>query len=135
MSQVKLTRNSAGGWGYVYTAESEKIAEAEQKFKDKTYNMQQLNADYIADYSEQLLKNRQEMIEALANIDKTREDYDAEVLRVKEEYMAKEEFYVSELTKAYERQGVTYEETILGMISNDESLLESHENLKDRTLE
>ena len=134
-SQVKLTRNSEGGWGYVYTADSEKIAEAEQNFEDKTYNMQQLNADYIADYSEQLLKNRQEMTEALANIDKTREDYDAEVLRVKEEYMAKEEFYVSELTKAYERQGIAYEETILGMISNDESLLKSHENFKDRTLE
>jgi hypothetical protein len=75
------------------------------------------------------------MTEALANIDKTREDYDAEVLRVKEEYMAKEEFYISELTKAYERQGVAYKDTILGMISNDESLLESHENFKDRTLE
>ena len=134
-SQVKLTRNNEGGWGYVYTADSDKVAEAEQNFEDKLYNMQQLNADYINTYSEALLKNREEMLNALAEIDKTREDYDEEVARVRADYMAKEEFYIAELTKAYERQGVTYEETILGMISNDESLLESHENFTERTQE
>ena len=72
------------------------------------YNMQSLNENYIADYSERLLQNRQAMIEALANIDKTREDYDAEVIRVKEAYMEKEKFYVEELTKAYERSGIQY---------------------------
>ena len=132
-SQVKLTRNTEGAWGYVYTADMGKVSEAEQNYEDAMYNMQSLNENYIADYSERLLQNRQAMIEALANIDKTREDYDAEVIRVKEAYMEKEKFYVEELTKAYERSGIQYQDTILGMVSNDESLLESHQNFVEQT--
>ena len=132
-SQVKLTRNTEGAWGYVYTADMGKVAEAEQNYEDAMYNMQSLNENYIADYSERLLQNRQAMVEALANIDKTREDYDAEVIRVKEAYMEKEKFYVEELTKAYERSGIQYQDTILGMVSNDESLLESHQNFVEQT--
>ena len=47
--------------------------------------------------------------------------------------MEKEKFYVEELTKAYERSGIQYQDTILGMVSNDESLLESHQNFVEQT--
>jgi hypothetical protein len=34
-SQVRLTRDSEGNFGYVYTADESKVANAEQNYEDK----------------------------------------------------------------------------------------------------
>ena len=133
-SSINLVRNDEGAWGYVYTANEENIANAQQDYEDKMYAFQEKNASYINQYSERILANRQEMLDALADVDKTRNDYDEEVARIREEYLTKEQFYVDELTKAYERSGLTYKDTILGMVSNDDTLLESHENFTEATI-
>lgn len=134
-SSISLVRNNEGAWGYVYTANSEEIDNALQNYEDKMYALKEANRTYVEQYSEAILSNRQEMLDALTQIDKTREDYDKEVNRIREQYLAKEQIYVEELTKAYERSGITYKETILGMISDDDSLLESHQNFTDSTIE
>jgi len=46
-SRVRLQRDSEGNWGYVYTADEDKIADAEQEYEDKLHEYQVLNDDYI----------------------------------------------------------------------------------------
>lgn len=46
-SEVRLTRDQNGNWGYVYTAAEDKVADAEQKYEDALYQYQKLSDDYI----------------------------------------------------------------------------------------
>ena len=44
-SEVRMTRDNEGNWGYVYTADETQVAEAEQSYEDKLYELQQHNAE------------------------------------------------------------------------------------------
>ena len=46
-STVRMSRDNNGNWGYVYTADQDGVAAAEQNYEDKLYAMQQANSDYI----------------------------------------------------------------------------------------
>jgi TP901 family phage tail tape measure protein len=67
-SQVRLTQDSEGNYGYVYTADDSQVEDAEQNYEDKLYEMQQLNADYINTLQEQMIQLRQEEADALASL-------------------------------------------------------------------
>ena len=41
-SQVRMQRDAEGNWGYVYTADESKTADAAQNYEDKLYEMQEL---------------------------------------------------------------------------------------------
>lgn len=134
-SQIKLTRNNAGGWGYMYTADAEAIAEAEQNYEDSLYNMQSIHEEYISDYSERFLKNQQEMADELHNIDKERADYEEEVMRVRDHYFKQQEYLMNELNKAYERSGIGFKDTILGQQSEFSTLEQYYQNFIDSSSE
>ena len=134
-SQIKLTRNNAGGWGYMYTADAEAIAEAEQNYEDSLYNMQSIHEEYISDYSERFLKNQQEMADELHNIDKERADYEEEVMRVRDHYFRQQEYLMNELNKAYERSGIGFKDTILGQQSEFSTLEQYYQNFIDSSSE
>lgn len=127
-AQVKLTRNTAGGWGYVYTADAEAINEAQQNYEDSLYNMQELHDEYIRDYSERLIKNRQELVNALQDLDKTSLTFEEDALRLKEHHFKQEEYLIDELNKAYQRAGVSYQDTLLAQTYGGASLEDSHTN-------
>jgi len=44
---VRLTRDAGGNWGYVYTANVDNIAKAEQSYEEKLRAYQKLNDDYL----------------------------------------------------------------------------------------
>ena len=134
-SQIKLTRNNAGGWGYTYVADAEAIAEAEQNYEDSLYNMQSIHEEYISDYSERFLKNQQEMADELHNIDKERADYEEEVMRVRDHYFRQQEYLMNELNKAYERSGIGFKDTILGQQSEFSTLEQYYQNFIDSSSE
>ena len=127
-AQVKLTRNTAGGWGYVYTADAEAISEAQQNYEDSLYNMQELHDEYIKDYSERLIKNRQELVNALQDLDKTSLTFEEDALRLKEHHFKQEEYLIDELNKAYQRAGIFYQDTLLAQTYGGASLEDSHTN-------
>ena len=127
-AQVKLTRNTAGGWGYTYVADAEAISEAQQNYEDSLYNMQELHDQYIRDYSERLIKNRQELVNALQDLDKTSLTFEEDALRLKEHYFKQEEYLIDELNKAYQRAGVSYQDTLLAQTYGGASLEDSHTN-------
>ena len=127
-AQVKLTRNTAGGWGYTYVADAEAISEAQQNYEDSLYNMQELHDEYIKDYSERLIKNRQELVNALQDLDKTSLTFEEDALRFKEHHFKQEEYLIDELNKAYQRAGVSYQDTLLAQTYGGASLEDSHSN-------
>jgi hypothetical protein len=127
-AQVKLTRNTAGGWGYTYVADAEAISEAQQNYEDSLYNMQELHNEYIRDYSERLIKNRQDLVNALQDLDKTSLTFEEDALALKEHHFKQEEYLIDELNKAYQRAGVSYQDTLLAQTYGGTSLEDSHTN-------
>ena len=127
-AQVKLTRNTAGGWGYTYVADAEAISEAQQNYEDSLYNMQELHDEHIRDYSERLIKNRQDLVNALQDLDKTSLTFEEDALKLKEHHFKQEEYLIDELNKAYQRAGVSYQDTLLAQTYGGASLEDSHTN-------
>ena len=48
-SQVRMTRDSEGNYGYVYTADDSAQDDARQNYEDKLYALQELNTQYITE--------------------------------------------------------------------------------------
>ena len=136
-STVRLRRDSEGNFGYVYTADADKIADAQQNYEDALYNQQKLTEDYIDEMSKAIIQNAQEMTEALAAIDRTKfeteEEYLAEINRVTEYYLGRDRALREEMDIAMRNSGITYQETILGQIEGSESLAAAQTALKTNT--
>ena len=67
-SQVQMSRDADGNWSYVYTANEDQVAEAEQNYEDKLYAMQEANAEYIKTLGEEIINLRVEAHETLMGI-------------------------------------------------------------------
>lgn len=67
-SQVRMTKDSEGNFNYVYTADEQQVAEAEQSYEDKLHEMQQMNAEYINTLQENMIKMEQEQAEKIAEL-------------------------------------------------------------------
>lgn len=135
--QVRLTRDSEGNWGYTYTADQEKIDDAQQNYEDKLYNLQKLSEDYIKNLSGQIIQNQQEMSEALANINKedydNAEDYYKALENTANYYYERDRYLRTELDKAVQNSGITYGDTILGQMENASSWEEAHNKVVENT--
>ena len=87
---VRLSRDKEGNWSYVYTQNTDAVDEAQQKYEDALYAMQDLSSNYIDEISQQLIETSQEMQEALAAIRvedyASIEEYYEEVERVQAQY-------------------------------------------------
>jgi hypothetical protein len=51
-SQVRMRRDSEGNWSYVYTADEDATANAQQNYEDKLYEIQKLEQDYLEEMQE-----------------------------------------------------------------------------------
>ena len=67
-TQVSLTRDNEGNFGYVYTADDSNVADAEKNYSDKIYEMQKANAEYIQDLQNQLVTAEQEYYQKMQEI-------------------------------------------------------------------
>lgn len=67
-SQVRMTRDSEGNWGYVYTADQASIDNALQNYEDKLYSYQSLTQDYIKEMESQIVNLPREYAEAMRAI-------------------------------------------------------------------
>jgi hypothetical protein len=54
-SKVRLTRDEEGNFGYVYTADSDKIASAEQELADAENALYNVRLDAANDYAEKII--------------------------------------------------------------------------------
>ena len=138
-STVRLTKDSEGNFGYVYTADQDSIDNAQQNYEDKLYELKKSSEDYLDEMSEKIIQNQQEMMEALAEVDRTKfetqEEYEAEFDRIKEYYMGRDKYYRGEMQKAMDELGITYQETLLGQLEGSASLEEAQSKLETNTNE
>ena len=67
-SEVRMSRNADGDWSYVYVADEEQVAEAEQNYEDKLFAMQQANAEYINNLNDMIIQMETELTAKLEEI-------------------------------------------------------------------
>lgn len=100
-STVRLQRDSEGNFGYVYTADSSAVAEAEQQLADAQNDLYNIGLEGANNYSEKYAQILQEMGETLADINEAyrngeyeneQEYYDA-ILAAREYYYQQLENY------------------------------------------
>ena len=100
-STVRLQRDSEGNFGYVYTADSSQIAEAEQKLVDAQNNLYNIGLEGANNYNQKYAETMQEMYDTLTDLQKqylegafaTEQEYQDAVTAAKEYYYAKLEDY------------------------------------------
>lgn len=130
-SVVKLKRDSAGNFGYVYTANSQAVSEAEQKRDDALYNYQKLIYDQDQALTEYFIKSQETM---QAEIQQAAEKYgygtdlfNAEIDKIEQRYSEDMRYIVNEYQKMTDdnvrineqfNAGVaaSYDQTMLGSI-------------------
>ena len=66
---VRLQKDASGNYSYVYTNSTDAIDEAQQKYEDALYNMQDLSAQYIDEVSSQAIDAAQKMKEEILALD------------------------------------------------------------------
>lgn len=113
-SQVRMTKDSEGNFSYVYTADEQQVAEAEQSYEDKLHEMQQMNAEYINTLQENMIKMEQEQAEKIAEL--------SELYEVgSQEYQDA----LANLQKYYGKQLNYYGEQMNNVLSNNTTLYEN----------
>jgi hypothetical protein len=106
-----MRRDSEGNYNYVYTADENAVAEAEEEYATKLYEMQKANDEYITELESSLLSLEQEMLNAMLELDPSQ-------FASREEYMAA----LKEIQDFYMEQMSIYNEQLNNVISNNQSL-------------
>ena len=96
-STVRLQRDAEGNFGYVYTADQDKVAQAQQDLEDAQNSLYNIGLEGANDYSQKYAETMQEMYDAMAELQQayldgeiaTQEEYDAKMLAAKEYYFNK----------------------------------------------
>ena len=70
-SKVTMQRDSEGNYGYVYTADANAVADAEQNYEDKLHEYQQLNSDYIKSLQGDIIQIQQDAENAIKDFAST----------------------------------------------------------------
>jgi uncharacterized membrane protein YgcG len=135
-SEVRMTRDSEGNWGYVYTADEAQVAEAEQSYEDKLYELQQQNAEYINTLQENIIQMQIEMKEKMAEIANDEslsiEERQQKMNEVQAYYQEQMGYYASEMgivldnnKRLYEEDWTTYSDATGYKIAKDEEYVDS----------
>ena len=96
-STVRLQRDAEGNFGYVYTADQDKVAQAQQELEDAQNSLYNIGLEGANNYSQKYAETMQEMYDTMAELQQayldgeiaTQEEYDAKMLAAKEYYFNK----------------------------------------------
>ena len=128
-------RDAEGNYGYVYTADANAVADAEQSYEDKLHELQVLNTEYIKQLEDNYLQLQQNVRDQIANLDitqfATEEEYLAEVDRIQQAALELQKRYGQQMDNAinnnrdlYENDWATYSRLTGYKISIDEEYLD-----------
>ena len=68
-SMVRLSRDSEGNYGYVYTADKDKVNQAEQDLADAENDLYNIRLNATNDYAEKIVQARADMLDKLKELD------------------------------------------------------------------
>lgn len=133
---VRMVRDSENNWSYVYTADEDNLADAQQNYEDKLYALQDLNTQTINDLQAGLIQMQQEYSQAyqdiLLNDTLSEEERQARLDALEEWRQEKFDYYNSQLGTAlnnnqslYENEWAKYSEMTGYKISDDNKFMDS----------
>lgn len=118
-STVRLSRDSEGNFGYVYTADEDAINEAQQNYDDAENNLYNLSLEHQQEYTEKYLQASQQMYEELNQLHNdyingliSEEEFEVRKQNLLTYYLGSEEY-----NKALEELNQKYRD---GQISSEE---------------
>ena len=134
-SQARLTRDSQGNFGYVYTANQKNIESAQQQYEDKLYAMEQFLDKSQSDLSKQWFELNQQWADEMAALDKNAEDYSQKAADITAYYtklmnnvsgeMTDMVSYGMDINQEYGTHAAeTFNETLLGKMYTDYTTFE-----------
>ncbi len=102
-SQVRMTRDAEGNYGYVYTADDSAQDDARQNYEDKLYELQDLNTQYITEMERLSLEIQAQWQETLNQI---LEDDSLSLAEQQARIAEASEFYQQRLAYVNEQLGI-----------------------------
>lgn len=134
---VRLSKDSEGNWSYIYTSSVDKVDEAQQKYEDALYNMQNLSYEYMEEMSTTMMQTSLAMMEEIQALRiqdfDSYEAYSAEVQRIQDKYSAYLNNQQNELNKSvanneelYNRDWQSYNATTGYKISANQDWADSY---------
>lgn len=99
-STVRLQRDNEGNFSYVYTADQDKVADAQQKFEDAQNNLYNIGLEGANDYAQKYQETMQEMYDTITEIEQNHRDnaYESE-LEYQQALEEAKEYYYQKLTQ------------------------------------
>lgn len=108
---VRLTRDSAGNYIYQYTADQDKMNEAQQAVEDVLYQLAELEYNTVHDLESSLIRLQQEAQEAIEQIlldtTLTAEQKQERIAEITKFYMDQQKYYADQLDIVLKDQQVT----------------------------
>lgn len=99
-SAVRMTRDNEGNFSYTYTADQDKVGEAQNNYADKFYELLDYERNYMDEVQSQMLEKRQEFMDQLNDIAEQygvdSEEYKQALEDLHEEYLAYMDYFVGE---------------------------------------
>ena len=137
-SQVSMVQDNEGNYSYVYTADDQAVADAQQNYEDKLYALQLLNGQYINELQNNIITMQEEMSAKLQEIadDETlsQEERMERIEETREYYLERLAFYDEQLALSldnnkslYENEWLDYHEKTGYKISANKDYVDSWE--------
>lgn len=134
---MRLSRDASGNYSYIYTANQDNIDQAAQNYEDKLRELEKLSEDYIEQLSDQIISNYQAMTKELSSVRAedfdNEEDYQKKLDEIRAYYLERDNYFKSEMRKALNDLGTTYNDVTFGIIENHGDLETSHFDLAENT--
>lgn len=123
-SQVRMTRDNEGNWGYVYTANEDEIDNALQNYEDKLYAINELAYEYAKEQEEALIQLQYEFAEAIQNIQAEvgTDEWYAEVERITTFYTEQNAYHLEQLGLALDDASLKFEDTTFSTLTGFQTM-------------
>lgn len=140
-SMVRMTQDNEGNWGYVYTADEDKIQQAEQEYADKLHALEEINQNYLDELDEKLANlaaDASEKIMAIVNDstlsleekrDKIKEVYEY-TNQMEQFLMGQTQLALGDAMEIYDQDARKYSEMTGNKMLDDEKWVNSFEEMK-----
>lgn len=133
-NQVRLTRDSEGNWGYVYTADENTVADAQQKYEDAKFALDDLNYTREQELIDFWIRMNEEYEASVRDLgDKYvegSEEYNRELELINQKYREKAAWALGEYQDLADNTQKNFNETYLGKMYPDYSTFEGlHEEI------
>ena len=147
-SVVRLSRDSEGNYGYVYTADQNKVSQAEQDFADAQNNLYNIGLRGSTEFAEKYAQTLQEMYDTLGQLQEqflngefeNEKQYNEAVMTVKQFYFAQLKAFQDDYTLSFtthdeiriDSWGTSYETMINSTQEWEDAVNQNIENVSDQ---